>query len=287
MAPHFLSLCPPSMHSACTAPGSGGFQRRKREAGGWARGCLSRTITLRRNAAAGGSRWQGGAGLLVDEDEEMCATHSSSALAVNAFAPFRSHPERLTLAGLAGFTQANFENKLPTGLLGNPPNLDFVARGPVGVVAVESKFTEMLGAKKAKFASSYEGAIDRLAEPGWRDAYRSLLAGPSRFKRLDAAQLVKHYLGMRHSLGEAVGSQVLMYVFWEPTNAADIGVFGQHRHEVEEFAGELEGSEVRFHALSYASLWDEWEARCEWDGIGEHVARLRERYELAVPVPAG
>ena len=88
---------------------------------------------------------------------------------------------------------------------------------------------------------------------------------------------------MRHSLPQVEGTQVLMYVYWEPTNAADSRVFSQHRGEVEEFTNAVEVSEVRFHAVSYARLWDQWEADCDWDGIGEHVASLRERYELAVP----
>ncbi len=226
----------------------------------------------------------GDGGELGGDPPKMCAAHSSSALAVNAFGPFRSHPERLILAGLDGFTQANFEKKLPTGLLGTPPNLDFVASGGAGVVAIESKFTEVLGAKKAKFAASYEGAIDRLAEPAWREVYRSLLADPARFTRLDAAQLVKHYLGMRHSLAQSEGRQVLVYLYWEPTNARDSHVFSQHRREVEEFAKALEGSEVRFHSLRHSSLWTQWEAGCEWNGIGQHVASLRQRYELALPL---
>ncbi len=226
----------------------------------------------------------GDGGELEGDPPKMCAAHSSSALALNAFRPFRAHPERLVLAGLQGFTQANFEKKLPTGLLGNPPNLDFVACGPTGVVAVESKFTEMLGAKRAKFAASYEGAIRRLAGPAWSDVYRSLLADPRRFRHLDAAQLVKHYLGIRHSLAEAEGSRVLMYVFWEPTNAADIPVFVRHRQELEEFAESVADAEVAFHSVSYSILWDQWEAESQWVGMAEHVASLRQRYELSVPL---
>jgi hypothetical protein len=78
--------------------------------------------------------------------------------------------------------------------------------------------------------------------------------------------------------------RVLLYVFWEPTNAADIPVFREHRREVKEFASGLEGSEVRFHALTYSMLWDEWATECGWDGIGGHVDLLRDRYELVVPL---
>jgi restriction endonuclease-like protein len=225
----------------------------------------------------------GDGGELEGDPPKMCAAHSSSALALNAFRPFRSHPERLKLVGLEGFTQAKFEKKLPTGLLGNPPNLDFVVRGPAGVVAVESKFTEVLGAKRAKFAASYEGAVARLAGPAWTDLYRSLRDDPSRFRHLDAAQLVKHYLGVRNSLVDAKGELVLMYVFWEPKNAADSAVFVRHRREVEEFGGSVRDGNVTFHSISYSRLWDRWEEESDWDGMGDHVSALRARYELVVP----
>jgi restriction endonuclease-like protein len=226
----------------------------------------------------------GDGGELEGDPPKMCAAHSSSALALNAFRPFRVHPERLSLVGLSGFTQTYFEKKLPTGLLGNPPNLDFVASGPAGVVAVESKFTETLSAKRAKFAASYEGAIARLAGPAWSDLYRSLLGDPSRFKHLDAAQLVKHYLGMRNSLRDAEGRLVLMYVFWEPTNWSDGPAFVQHRRELDEFAECVRDGDVAFLSMSYSSLWDQWEVESDWDRIGEHVTSLRERYELPVPL---
>ena len=160
----------------------------------------------------------GDGGELEGDPPKFCAVHSSSALAANAFGPFGLHPERLSLAGLSGFTETKFEKKLPTGLQGIPPNLDFFASGPEGTVAVESKFTEVLGKKTAKFRTSYSEAIERLAEPAWSDVYQSLVRDPTRFTHLDAAQLVKHYLGMRNSLVEHSRPQALVYVFWEPRN---------------------------------------------------------------------
>ena len=217
---------------------------------------------------------------LEGDRPKFCAVHSSSALAANAFGPFRFHPGRLTLAGLGGFTETRFEKKLPTGLQGNPPNLDFFASGPEGTVAVESKFTEVLSTKTAEFRASYGEAIERLAEPAWRDVYKSLVGDPSRFTSLDAAQLVKHYLGMRHSLVEYSRPQAFVYVYWEPTNA--VGEFSTHRVELEEFSAEVAGSDIRFLGLSYADLWGEWEEANTWPGVGEHVVALRARYALSV-----
>ena len=53
----------------------------------------------------------GDGGELEGDPPKFCAAHSSSALAANAFGAFRLHPERLTLAGLRGFTETRFEKR--------------------------------------------------------------------------------------------------------------------------------------------------------------------------------
>ncbi|MCH7565183.1 MAG: hypothetical protein IH968_15330 [Gemmatimonadetes bacterium] len=160
------------------------------------------------------------------------------------------------------------------------------ATGLFGTVAVESKFTEILSSKTAKFSPAYDGAVARLAEASWRSMYESLLSDPKRFGKLDAAQLVKHYLGMRHSLTDEPGENVLMYVFWEPLNATDLPEFSSHRSEVDHFAAEVADSAVRFVSLSHSELWTAWEASCEWPHLPEHIGALRARYEVNVRPPA-
>ncbi|MCR9127874.1 MAG: hypothetical protein NXH82_17405 [Rhodobacteraceae bacterium] len=74
------------------------------------------------------------------------AAHSSSALAVNCFAPFRRNLPDLRLIGCGGFDGLQFERKCPTGLRGGrAPNLDVVLSGSRTLVAIESKLTEHLG----------------------------------------------------------------------------------------------------------------------------------------------
>ncbi len=88
------------------------------------------------------------------------AAHSSSALAVNTFAPFKANPAALKLPGGSGFSELSFERKCPHGLLGRrSPNLDVVASGTSGVVAIESKCLEPLTPHKAEFARAYEAEI--------------------------------------------------------------------------------------------------------------------------------
>jgi hypothetical protein len=213
---------------------------------------------------------------------KFCAAYSSSALVVNTFGPFRRLPDHLTLAGYTDFRKSQFERKCPTGLRGIPPNLDFLAAGPNTIVAVESKFLEPLRPTKALFKESYNSLIQTQAEPAWQTAYRELLVDPTKFTQLDAAQLVKHYLGIRNTFRDCGVAQVLLYLFWEPTNAEEILEFREHRNEVALFSRAVEESEMRFVALSYSQLWQNWATGSGWDGMLAHIEELRLRYELNI-----
>jgi len=209
---------------------------------------------------------------------KLHAVHSSSALAVNTFGPFRNAPGLLRIAGRGGFTYACFQKKLRTGLGGTPPNLDFFALGDEAILAVEARFTEVLEAKPAGFSESYSGLVSELAGPRWREMYASLCADPKRFRHLDAAQLVKHYLGIRHSLADEPQPKLLVYAFWEPANWDRVGAFARHRAEALEFSMSVAGGETEFVAMSFAELWEEWSREGLWEGGGERLQYLRERY---------
>ena len=213
---------------------------------------------------------------------KFCAAYSSSALVVNTFGPFRHSPGNLMLAGHNGFSNSQFERKCPTLLWGTPPNLDFFAAGSKILVAVESKFLETLRPTKALFKESYNTVIQTRAEPAWQDTYRALLDDPTKFTHLDAAQLVKHYLGIRCTFRDCLVAQVLLYLYWEPTNAEDIPEYEKHRQEVELFSREVEESEIRFVALSYPQIWQNWSKVSGWGGMLAHIEALRQRYELSI-----
>jgi len=213
---------------------------------------------------------------------KFCAAYSSSALVVNTFGPFRHYANHLALAGNSDFGETQFERKCPTGLRGIAPNLDFFAIGPNSVVAVESKFLETLRPKKAFFKESYNSVIQTQAEPAWQGMYTALLDNPTRFIHLDAAQLVKHYLGIRYTFRDCRVPQVLLYLYWEPTNAEDIPEFEKHRQELKLFSREVEESEFRFAALSYSELWQYWTKGSRWGGMLAHIDALKQRYELPI-----
>jgi hypothetical protein len=235
-------------------------------------------------AAVAGDLQRGGGGEIKPKQGlcKFCATYSSSALAVNTFGPFRTRPNLLLLAGKDGFEETVFEKPLSTGLRGISPNLDFFARSSGLVVAVESKLSEILRPKKAKFTESYREAVRADAEPAWAAMYERLKDDPCHFTHVDSAQLVKHYLGIRHALAEKKAPKVLVYVYWEPMNAEDFDAYRAHRSEIREFSGEVKDSEIRFEAITYSELWDSWDSTPNWVGTAQHIENLRERYDLEI-----
>ena len=203
------------------------------------------------------------------------AVHSSSALAVNTFAPFKKDPSKLHLAGITGFKTIQFEKQCPTGLKGTPPNLDLLAESETDVVGVESKFLEYLTPKKPHFADSYKKENLPQTEDCWLNLIEELKK--SKPQNLDAAQLVKHYLGLRKQYPNK--NITLLYLFWEPENWQNFEVFKQHRNEIDALADKIKDSEVTFVALSYLEFWDVWKKK---GLLVKHVEKLQKRYDLRI-----
>lgn len=209
------------------------------------------------------------------------AAHSSSALAVNTFAPFKSDPAALRLPAGGGFGSLSFERKCPHGLAGRrSPNLDVVAEGPTGVVAVESKCLEPLTPHVANFAPAYDAEIrDGRRETAWFQEMLRLVEEPRAYRWLDAAQLVKHAFGVAHTFADR--RMTLLYLFWEPSNPEAYPIFAEHRAEVTRFAASIGGGGPEFVAMSYPELWSSWGACPQPEWLRTHVGRLKARYGVA------
>lgn len=217
-----------------------------------------------------------------DTPPKFCAINSSSALAVNAFAPFRLQPALFQLETYSNFTTAQFEKKMPTGLKGIPPNLDFYLESDVSVIGVESKFTEILSSKQAKFKESYTKRIDTIADESWRNLFYLLKKEPELFSYLDAAQLVKHYLGLINNYGKTKTNIVLLYVYWAPDNAMEIPEYRTHQDEINYFSDAIKTSHVKFISCTYKNLWRSWYQDINHSNINAHVSKLKQRYEFSI-----
>ena len=205
------------------------------------------------------------------------AVHSSSALVVNTFAPFKKDPSSLNLCGVQGFRSIRFEQKLSTGLGGTPPNLDLVAENDTDVIAVESKLLEYFAPKKPSFTKSYRKEKLPQAEDKWLALMERLRDSDPKY--LDVAQLIKHYFGLRNNAECTKRNITLLYLFWEPENSSESDLFQKHRDELSEFATEVADTSIRFLYQSYADLWSEWIA----EGIFEtHVKKLQSRYSITL-----
>lgn len=207
-------------------------------------------------------------------DSKFQAAHSSAALAVNVFGRFRDGQERFPVPGLGELTLQKFERTFSTGLVGRiPPHLDASATGPHGVVAIESKCLEYFTPKEAKFAPAYQ-TLGNCRDTPWFVEMERLRDCPKDYEALDAAQLIKHAFGLINSAGPR---STLLYLYWEPSDAADHQLFRQHRGEIERFAERVAGGGPDFRAMSYPELWMAW-SKGDSAKLRDHAEYLAIRY---------
>lgn len=186
------------------------------------------------------------------------ALHSSAALACNFFDYWRGRdlgplaqsldiPTRL--CGLA------LEQKFATGLGRIAPNLDVVLYGCDGTVfAIESKFTESFARSKnkcflkPKYFPEAHGLWKDAGLPGCQTLAEDLHNGRERFELLDAAQLLKHMLGLSLS-GQPWKLTCLWYGPSGPM--ADL-----HAKELATFSERIGSDSTRFATLTYQDLFE-------------------------------
>jgi hypothetical protein len=224
---------------------------------------------------------KGGSELIatVDRPPKFHAAHSSAGLAANAFGPFLTVGESVPLGGQSFTGDVHLEVECPTGLPGTPPTLDVLVDGP-HVLAIESKCTEPFATHEASFSPAYE-ALLKPAHRSWREEFERLVQDPRRYRHLDAAQLIKHYLGLRARFNRT--PVTLAYIYWAPSDADDIAACAIHAAEVAEFSSRVADPAIRFVTMPYGQLWDEWSAPHNPPWLIAHAAALRDRYA----VPAG
>jgi hypothetical protein len=218
-----------------------------------------------------------------DGDElawKIRAVHSSAALVVNTFACWKQEPECLLLAGRCGFDRLALEAKCPVVPGRRSAHLDAVAEAETEVVAVEAKLLEPLRRKRAEFAPAYDGLSRGPGSSRWFGLVSRLRRESRLFQHLDAAQLVKHALGLRQQYPDR--EVTLLYLFWEPINAAQFPIYARHRQEIDELAQAASGDEVRFVAQSYADLWASWTGLEQPAWLTEHLDRLISRYQVTI-----
>lgn len=185
---------------------------------------------------------------------KMRALLSSSALAVNFFDAWRHIPkDALTqaLALPAPISRLQFEYKCKHyPVAPRSPNLDVLfTLGGDRRVGVECKFSEPYQSPKSVLSPKYFSTGELWRRVGLEGAQRLAEELRPRWMWLDAAQLLKHLLGLAHDAG-AAGS-ILLYL-WYDTSTPDADA---HRREVVRFAENLTGDRVAFRSMTYQDLF--------------------------------
>ena len=207
--------------------------------------------------------------------------HSSAALCVNAFAPYKEQPEGMHLLGYGPFSVARFEMPLKTGI--SKPFLDFYIEDEDHVVGIESKYTEWLTPKLPNQKENLRKYLKRAKE---------LRVVPDRFLLelvehyvavqkelfLDVAQLIKHSLGLFARADEIGCSPVLVYVYWTPRNSVDLPEHHCHMADIAQFEERISPF-LSFHTLSYNKLWKTLEDDRRYREV---VPLLRARYDISI-----
>lgn len=194
---------------------------------------------------------------------------SSAALAVNAFGWFIERPS--TLPPFPGLplsswspVRVDVEESLRFPWRGGlHPWLDAVVETDTQLIGVESKRCEPFRSKpKPNLSDAYWRDVwgDRMK--GWQSVRNALHDGTLRFKHLDAAQLVKHSLGLLTQANKRGRAPILFYIFAEPLEVGGRAIqpsdHAAHRTEIGVLADMVSADEVAFLATSYPEWLSTW-----------------------------
>lgn len=206
---------------------------------------------------------------------------SPTALALNTFLPWRSAIEQLPLCDLTGFDAIQFEVRCPTGLRGTPPHLDLLALKDRTVVAVTVRCCDYLMRRKSPVAESYDRLLEETPGAGpWSRALTRLRTAPDTHRHVDVGALIKHALALGRTFPDR--RSTLLYLYWEPLDAAQFEEFRRHRAELEGLADALAGARIAFASQTFDALWLDWATRASPAWLMRHIARLRARYDVAI-----
>lgn len=212
------------------------------------------------------------------------APYSSAALAASTFGRWVGFESELRIAGLGGFSAPlTIEQKLKISHGGGTANLDCGLTDPGLIVGVESKLTETLTAHKpVRWAAAYKAReMSQLLDRSWRKVLGMSLNGKWQPKYVGLEQLIKHALALSSMEAD---QRELLYVYWEPANAEDHAEVLGHRQELDRLRSLLGDCSPGLRAMTHAELWASWEAEAGPAWLPEHVAQLRQRYDIDVAV---
>jgi hypothetical protein len=218
---------------------------------------------------------------------KMQAVHSSSALGVNVFHYWRRIGQVPIIAAACGFCEKGnlisqsivFEDKYPIdNNLRPPPNIDVVIHNTDSskfkLFAIECKFTEAYDPRKQKGIKEKYFQIPTI----WTglshllELAQSISPLDKKFIHLDAAQLIKHILGLSYKHPDKDNFK-LLYLWHD--------AFGEegatHRSEVEAFSKVAKNDGIHFLSMTYQELIATLSNHYRQENK-EYISYLTERY---------
>lgn len=160
------------------------------------------------------------------------------------------------------------------------PTLDAVHTSAAGTVAVEAKTAEpWRAAPKVAISTQYDVPASKVSDKTVRTV-ESLRDGRLTYRCLDAAQLVKHLLGVHSALSPDSAPATLVLLYWRPSAP------GRHadlldllESEIDDFAGRVDDQPVTVMGVSTCELLADWSKSGSPGWLTEHAAGLRQRYD--------
>lgn len=219
----------------------------------------------------------------------LYAAQSPIMMLANTMAPWLDDLDSLVVRGQRDYRDLRLEVRMPPVEGEGGLWLPGLLISPSQIVGIESETTDYLSGHRVSFSEQAEAFWTDREENGWRREMLALQQGDHGYSRLDAARLIKQYMGLRLILDALADDDtppvpaMLLYLFWEPLNAARYEEFDEHHREIERFQAAVADADIDFVPMSYLDLWASWSRDDDaprW--LAMHVARLHQRYSMRI-----
>ena len=163
-----------------------------------------------------------------------------------------------------------------------PPSADALVVTRGALIGVESKrYEPFRDTKRAAFSDACWRDVCDARMRGYESVRDRLRENPTAYRFLDAAQLVKHAVGLRTEAGRRGAAAILCYLYAEPETWADGWVVDRsavaaHRDEAARFAARVARDEVVFVTRSWRGVLDRWRESPD-PSIRAHAEAVAER----------
>lgn len=167
------------------------------------------------------------------------------------------------------------------------PNIDVVIYTQRATIGIESKFAEPYGSRK--HGGLKQKYVENLSLwkglPNLHELAKEISPDDTKFQYLDAAQLIKHILGLKKNIDDCNSRHrpesscflshgfYLLYLWYDVVGKAG----GEHRREIERFAEIAKKDKVKFSHITYQEVIAKL-SKVFYDGNEAYCDYLTDRY---------